>query len=98
MLVCWLYGCLSRDLSHVVGVLGLIITRKIEEQLDCGSDFFGVLALARETWAFSEPAQATCGDLFMLTDAGFSLYSCHSPHYRTLDFWFVGELSPCLGA
>lgn len=56
-----------------VSVVGLIITRKSKEQLDCGTDLPGVLA--KETGAFSEPAQATCDDLFMFSDAGCRMIS-----------------------
>lgn len=56
MLVCWLYECLSRDLS-LIPVCWCFIARKSEEQLDCGTGFSGVLALAEETRDFSEPTQ-----------------------------------------
>lgn len=67
---------LGTSLSFLfVGVVGLIITRKSKEQLDCGTDLSGVLAFAKKTWAFSEPAQAMSDDLFVLTDVGCRMIS-----------------------
>lgn len=48
-------------------------------KIDCGTDLPGVLAVAEETWAFSETAQATCDYLFILPDAGCRMLSVLLP-------------------
>lgn len=51
--------------------------------LHCDTDLSGMLALAEEIRAFSEPAQVACDDclcLLMLA-GGCTLYFCHPSHY-----------------
>lgn len=81
---CLCAGCMNAYLGTClsfpfVGVVGLIIIRKSEEKLDCGIHLCEVLALAEETWAFSERAQATCDDFVMLPGAGCRMFSVLLP-------------------